>query len=214
MDSIECERPPRADLYAAIHDRRSIRRYRPDEVPRETMRRLLGAATAAPSAHNRQPWRFVLLSTTRSKTMLAEAMGHRLEADRRRDGDDAESIRRDVQRSFERITSAPAIVLVCLTLEDMDCYVDAERNRAEFLMAVQSTAMAVQNLLLAAHAEGLGTCLMCAPLFCGEIVRAVLGLPEVWQPQALVTLGHAAGPGRVRGRKPLDEVVLGLDRPS
>src|ERR1700704_3659263 len=56
-------------------------------------------------------------------------------------------------------------------------YPDPRRAQAEYLMAVQSVAMAVQNLLLAAHAEGLGACWMCAPLFCGEAVRAALALP-------------------------------------
>ena len=51
-------------------------------------------------------------------------------------------------------------------------------------MAVQSTAMAVQNMLLLAHAEGLAACWMCAPLFCPDTVRAALDLPADWQPQA------------------------------
>jgi hypothetical protein len=72
-------------------------------------------------------------------------------------------------------------------------------------MAVQSTAMAVQNLLLAAHAEGLGACWMCAPLFCPEVVRSVLAFPAYWQPQGLITLGWPADGGRERQRR-----VLGL----
>jgi coenzyme F420-0:L-glutamate ligase/coenzyme F420-1:gamma-L-glutamate ligase len=127
--------------------------------------------------------------------------------DRSCDGDDPAAIELDVQRSRSRITGAPIVLAVCLTVEDMDVYPDAARNRAEFLMAVQSTAMAVQNLMLAAHAEGLGTCWMCAPLFCPDVVRVALGLPSPWDPQALVTLGHPDGPGRARTRKPLPEIV-------
>ena len=74
-------------------------------------------------------------------------------------------------------------------------------------MAVQGTAMAGQNLLLAAHALGLGACWMCAPLFCPEVVAAELELPPDWQPQGLVTLGWPAQTRR-RGRKPLAEVAL------
>jgi coenzyme F420-0:L-glutamate ligase / coenzyme F420-1:gamma-L-glutamate ligase len=95
------------------------------------------------------------------------------------------------------------LVLVCLTLEETDVYPDEARARAEFLMAVQSTAMATQNLLLGAHAEGLAACWMCAPLFCPDVVRASLDLPPAWQPQGLITLGFPADAGRDRPRKPL-----------
>jgi nitroreductase len=77
-------------------------------------------------------------------------------------------------------------------------------------MAVQSVAMAVQNLLWAAHAEGLGACWMCAPLFCAEAVSAALDLPADWQPQALVTVGRPASTGTLRAavRRPAAERSL------
>jgi nitroreductase len=75
-------------------------------------------------------------------------------------------------------------------------------------MAVQSVAMAVQNLLLAAHAEGLGACWMCAPLFCPDTVREAMGLPEDWEAQAVITLGYPASAGKSPVRRPLSEVVL------
>ena len=200
--------PRLSHAYALIESRRSIRRYRPEPVPRELLMRLLGAAAAAPSAHNRQPWRYVLVERKEQKEHLAVAMGARLEADRRRDGDDPEAIRIDVARSFARITGAPVVLLVCMTLEHMDAYADAHRSEAERMMAVQSTAMATQNLLLAAHAEGLGACWMCAPLFCPDVVRAALELPKAWQPQGLVTLGYPLEPGKIRPRKPVAEILL------
>jgi F420 biosynthesis protein FbiB-like protein len=135
-------------------------------------------------------------------------MGQRLAEDRTRDGDDAEAIRLDVERSFQRIAGAPVVILVTLTLGDMDAYPDTRRREAEFLMAVQSTAMATQNLLLAAHAEGLGACWLCAPLFCPETVRVALGLAADLQPQGLVTLGYPAQAGKERTRKPLEDILL------
>ena len=111
-----------------------------------------------------------------------------------------------------RINGAPALIAVCLTLEEMDRYPDARRNRAELAMAVQSAAMAAQNLLLAAHAEGYGTCWMCAPLFCAEAVQEALALPQSWEPQGLILLGRAAEPGRDRPRKPVDQIATGLSR--
>jgi nitroreductase len=92
----------------------------------------------------------------------------------------------------------------------MDSYPDTRRKKAEYTMAVQSVAMAVQNLLLAAHAEGLGACWMCAPLFCPEAVREALALSEDWEAQAVITLGAPAGAGTLRAasRRSLAEVAI------
>lgn len=196
------------ELYALIRSRRSIRRYTPAAIPSATIERLLQAATWAPSAHNRQPWRFSVLHTPEVKARLAQAMGARLRADRLGDGDAPDEIARDVARSYARITSAPTVVVVCLSLAEMDSYSDARRANAEQVMAVQSTAMAVQNLLLAAHAEGLGACWMCAPLFCPAAVVSALDLPSDWQPQALITLGQPAQPGKPAVRRPLTDVIV------
>jgi F420 biosynthesis protein FbiB-like protein len=190
-----------------MRGRRSIRRYRPEPLPPGTIERLLDAARFAPSAHNRQPWRFAIVQGAAEKEQLADAMGARLRADRTADGDDDAAIEQDVARSQARITAAPVVIVACYTLGDMDRYPDRRRAEAERLMAVQSTAMAVQNLLLLAHAEGLAACWMCAPLFCPDVVRTALGLPADWQPQALVTLGRPAGPGKPRERRPFAEVV-------
>lgn len=101
--------------------------------------------------------------------------------------------------------------MVAATVVDMDPYADEARRDAEHLMAVQGTAMAVQNLLLAAHAAGLGACWMCGPLFCPDAVKAALALPADWRPQALLTLGFPASAAKPRSRRSLDEVVLRID---
>jgi len=200
MTSGDCE-----VLYRVATGRRSIRRYKPDPVPPETLERVLTAARWAPSAHNRQPWRFAILTPFAWKDRLARAMGDRLRRDRMADGDPAEAIEQDVARSYARITGAPVVIVVALDMSDMDRYRD-DRQRAEHTMAVQSTAMAIQNLLLAAHAEGLGACWMCAPLFCPDAVTEALALPKGWEPQAIVTLGRPAGPGKPATRRPLEEI--------
>jgi coenzyme F420-0:L-glutamate ligase/coenzyme F420-1:gamma-L-glutamate ligase len=196
-----------ASAHRLMRGRRSIRRYRPDAVGRDVLERLFLSAASAPSAHNRQPWRYLVIEAACAKAALARAMGERLAADRARDGDPPDAIVGDVARSHARITGAPVVILVCLTLEEADVYPDEVRSRAEYLMAVQSAAMATQNLLLAAHAEGLAACWMCAPLFCPEVVRASLDMPPAWQPQGLITLGFPADAGRDRPRKPLAAFV-------
>jgi nitroreductase len=74
-------------------------------------------------------------------------------------------------------------------------------------MAVQSVALACQNLLLAAHYYGLGACWMCAPLFAPVLVRDVLQLPAAWTPQALITVGYPAEE-KGKERAPVAERVL------
>jgi coenzyme F420-0:L-glutamate ligase / coenzyme F420-1:gamma-L-glutamate ligase len=202
-----------AALHRTMRERRSIRRYRADTVGRDVLDRLFLSAAMAPSAHNRQPWRYLVIEDAAPKQALARAMGERLATDRGRDGDAPDVIARDVAHSHARITGAPAVILVCLTLEEADTYPDATRGQAEFLMAVQSTAMATQNLLLGAHAEGLAACWMCAPLFCPDVVRATLDVPAHWQPQGLITLGFAADRGRDRPRKSLPAFVRYMNEP-
>jgi coenzyme F420-0:L-glutamate ligase / coenzyme F420-1:gamma-L-glutamate ligase len=193
-------------LFDLIKSRRSIRRYASQPVPLELLRRLLEAATWAPSAHNRQPWRFAVLTKSADREKLAAAMGARLRADRTADGDDPQDIERDVTRSYDRLTGAPVIIVVCLSMVDMDSYPDPRRSHNEELMAIQSTAMATQNLLLLAHAEGLAACWVCAPLFVPELVQETLNLPADWQPQGLITLGWA-GETREKTRAPLETRV-------
>ena len=203
-----------AALHRMMRERRSVRRYRDDAIGRDVLDRLFLSAATAPSAHNRQPWRYLVIEDAAAKQALARAMGERLATDRGRDGDAPDVVARDVARSHARITGAPAVILVCLTLEEADTYPDAARRGAEFLMAVQGTAMATQNLLLGAHAEGLAACWMCAPLFCPDVVRATLDVPAHWQPQGLITLGFAADRGRDRPRKPLQGFVRYLNEPQ
>ena len=193
-------------LLDLIKSRRSIRRYIDESIPRSSILRLLEAATWAPSAHNRQPWRFAVITEPAVKDRLARAMGERLQADRTADGDDPEDIGRDVARSYVRLTGAPVLILVCSTMADMDTYPDPQRAHNERIMAVQSTAMATQNLLLQAHADGLAACWLCAPLFVPALVQKTLKLPDDWEPQGVITLGKAAET-REKTRLPLDSRV-------
>jgi F420 biosynthesis protein FbiB-like protein len=194
-------------LLDTLKQRRSIRRYLPDAVPQAILETILTAGLYAPSAHNRQPWRFVALQNQANKEALARAMGARLQADLNADHVPQDIIEKEVSRSYERLTAAPVLIVLCLTLADMDVYPDERRNQREYLMAVQSTAMAGQNILLAAHELGLGACWMCAPLFCPDVVQQALSLPEDWQPQGIITLGYPAQT-REKSREPLETRVL------
>lgn len=194
-------------LETLLMNRRSVRRYLPTPVPEAVIETILKAAIWAPSAHNRQPWRFAVIQSQQTKTSLADAMGAQLRLDLASDGASSDVIEADAGRSYSRITMAPLIILLALSMADMDTYPDARRANHEYTMAVQSLAMAGQNMLLAAHAHGLGACWMCAPLFCPQVVRTTLDLPEDWDPQGMISLGYPAET-RTKTRHPLESRVI------
>jgi F420 biosynthesis protein FbiB-like protein len=127
--------------------------------------------------------------------------------DLQKDGTSPEDRERFIKASIKRFTDPPILFVVCLTMDNMDKYSDEKRQDAEYAMAVQSVAAAIQNVLLAAHAEGLGACWFGAPLFCPQVVRETLGIPKDIRPQALITLGYPAERPKAPPRKPLESIV-------
>jgi F420 biosynthesis protein FbiB-like protein len=195
------------DFWRLVQGRRSVRRYQARPIAREVLEKVLEAALWAPSAHNRQPWRFCVVTSDDVKQQLSARMADQWRNDLGADEADPALIERRIAISHARLMGAAALVVASLTMEQMDLYSDARRNHAEWTMAAQSVALACQNLLLAAHHYGLGACWMCAPLFVPELVCSVLQLPAAWQPQALITLGYPAEE-KVKERAPLATRVI------
>ena len=185
-----------------IKKRRSVRKYSARKVESNILREVLEAAGWAPSAHNAQPWRFIVLTDEVLKRGLAEAMANAWIADLIKDSTPSEARKNMIKESVERFTYAPVLVVACLTMEDMIKYPDKPRQECERDLAVQSLGAAIQNMLLAAHARGLGACWFCAPLFCKQTVRKVLKIPEDVEPQALITIGYPAEKPNAPPRKP------------
>jgi coenzyme F420-0:L-glutamate ligase / coenzyme F420-1:gamma-L-glutamate ligase len=209
LDAPESSEPRVLDT---IHGRRSVRKYLERDVPEDLIERVLEAARWAPSPHGRQPWRFAVLTKEATKERLARAMGEEWRTNLEMDGQSVEVVEKRLQGSRRRLLEAPVLVLICLYLEGLDAYPDAERQRGERTMAVQSLGAAAQNALLAAYDSGLDAGWMCAPLFCPERVVEALGLDPSLVPHALLTLGYAEGdPPKRRGRKALDELVVYRD---
>ena len=190
-----------------IKDRRSIKEYSPKKVSNEVLFRILEASRWAPSAHNAQPWRFIVIQDSALKQKLAKAMASRWDRDMNKNGVSREQRESLIKTSVERFENAPTIIIACLTMEKMDEYPDDRRKKIEYVMAVQSVAAAIQNMLLAAYGEGLGSCWFCAPLFCQDVVRKILKIPHHVDPQALITLGYPAYRPNPPPRKPLEEIV-------
>jgi coenzyme F420-0:L-glutamate ligase/coenzyme F420-1:gamma-L-glutamate ligase len=190
-------------LYDIIKKRRSVRKYLPQRVPREAVFEVLVAAGWAPSAHNSQPWRFIILENPSVKRELAEAMADVWVADAEKDGAKVDAKMR--QERVDRFVNAPTLILASSTLEGLRKFPDQKRQMFERDLAQQSLGAAMQNLLLTAHALGLGACWFCAPGFCKETVRKVLGIPEAVEPEAFVIIGYPAETPSVPPKKSLPE---------
>jgi F420 biosynthesis protein FbiB-like protein len=187
----------------SIRRRRSIRKYSSRQVSPKVIEEILEAAQWAPSAHNAQPWRFIVLTDPFVKRELSEAMASAWNADMTKDGMPSEARESLSKASVQRFTRAPALIVACLTMKDMCNFADESRRKSERDLAVQSLGAAIQNMLLAAYANGLGACWFCAPAFCKETVRKILKIPEDVEPQALITAGYPAEKPQAPPRKPL-----------
>lgn len=142
------------------------------------------------------------------KKKLADEMAIEYARDLESDGLPHEEIQKRTARSRERILSAPVVIILNLDMSEMDVYPDKKRRRAEFRMAMQSVANAGLQLLLAAHAEGLGGVWVCSPLFVQETIQSVLGLPKEWEPQAIFFVGYPDVLPEARDKKTLDEIIM------
>ncbi|MEM2273432.1 MAG: nitroreductase family protein [Candidatus Bathyarchaeia archaeon] len=191
-----------------IKGRRSIRSFSSKSAPQDLILKLIDAARWAPSAHNAQPWRFIIIADPEVKRRLAEAMASDWLRDLEKNHVPPEDSRKLVEGSIKRFSEAPVLIVAAITMREMHKYPDRRRQRFEHLMATQSLAAAIQNILLAAHAEGLGACWFCAPLFCQETVRKILKMPRDIEPQALITVGYPAESPEPPPRKPLKEIAF------
>jgi len=211
-ENLHNTRPQRvADLPTLMRSRRSVRQYQERPVAREQIEQILEAARWAPSPHGRQPWRFVVLTKPELKRRLADQMGETWQQNLEMDEQPAEIVAVRLEKSRQRILCAPALIIPCLYLEDLDHYPDAQRQADEKTMAVQSIGAAIQNMLLTAYDLGLDSGWMCAPLFCPEVVCAALELDTQLIPQALITVGYAAADPKRRARLPLERLIVRFD---
>lgn len=162
-------------IYDVIAARRSIRKYKADPVEEDKLLRILRAARSAPSAGNRQPWHYFVVT------------------------DDAIKLRLKAAYDREWFYTAPAIVCACgepsrsWTRKDRRNYQDVD------------VAISFDHLVLAATAEGLGTCWIGA--FEPAVVREVLGIPVGIEPIVLSPLGYPDESPEPRVRKELEEFV-------
>ncbi|OSZ58298.1 coenzyme F420-0:L-glutamate ligase [Streptomyces pharetrae CZA14] len=181
----------------AVTQRRTVRAFTDQPVDPGAVRRAVAAAVTAPAPHHTTPWRFVLLESEESRTRLLDAMREAWIADLRRDGRSEESIAKRVRRG-DVLRNAPYLVVPCLVMDGSHTYGDARRDAAEREMFVVAAGAGVQNFLVALAGERLGSAWVSSTMFCRDVVREVLGLPEEWDPMGAVAVGHPAQAPRPR----------------
>ncbi len=195
-------------LGEALRKRRSTRRFAEKPVPTAILRAALDAARLAPSPHGTRPWRFCVLDSKEAKETLAVRMGEDFLRDMKAEGVPEEERGRRRDGSVRLLTRAPALVLAALSYADLDEYEEPRKQAAERMMAEHSLGGALQNLMLALAARGVGSVWRCAPLFCPETAREALALPPDWTPRALVVAGYPARPPAPRAESPAPEAIV------
>ena len=171
-----------------IKKRKTVRKFKDIKIEKEDMMSLIEAAIQAPSAHNFQPWEFILIDSNEVKEKLSSKMASTWVNNLEKDGKSLYEIQERVNLSKGRINKAPFIVIPCFDTSKVEKYGD-ERDNAEFIMGIQSVALASENILLRASEKGFGVLWLCAPLFCPEDVREVLGIPNHILPQEILIIG-------------------------
>ena len=190
----------------AVLDRRTVRDFADRPVANEAVARALAAAVTAPAPHHSTPWRFVVVRERSAK--LLDAMLAAWTEDLRRDGFTAEQIARRTRRG-DVLRRAPLLVVPCLVTTDAaHDYPDERRATAEREMFVVALGAAVENFLVALAAEGLGSAWVSSTMFCRDVVRDVLDLPDDWDPMGTVAVGHPAAPPPDRPPRDAETFVL------
>lgn len=194
----EIVRPRMEDLFresplASISGRRSIREFGAGPIPREALRAAVAAALTAPvphgSRHATRPWLWMVLESSVARNRLLDAMGAAWARDLEADGVAQVEIDRRRAKSDGLLGEAPALAVPSLSLAKSDAYPDERRAEAEREMFVLATGAAVQNFMLALHAQGFGSCWVSSTLFCKEETQTALGLDPEWLPMGAVAAG-------------------------
>lgn len=192
------------NLADAVAARRSIRAFEDRPVPRDSVLRAIALAVQAPAPHHSSPWRFSLLDDDGAKDAFSRAMGAAWRADLTSDGHPSEKVEGILARSHRMLTGTPLLTVCSADMSRAHDYPDERRQLAEWSLFAHATGAALQVFMVALAEEGIASCWISAPVFCRDVVREHLGLPDAVEPQALVLVGYPAPEYSPRARGPVD----------
>jgi nitroreductase len=205
-----------------LRTRRSVRAFTAAPVARDALARLVTAATTAPSATNRQPWRFVVVTAPRARRAIVDAVRAATEAIDRvvRTGTHADEWGSYGDFFWQPLASAAAIILPTVR-EPPDALAgflrsagaDPARYQLPSAMKPERCALggAVMALLLQAHAEGLGAAWMAGPMVACAELSAACGIVPPWQLAGAIAVGHPAGVPGAPPRKAPEDVISWIE---
>jgi nitroreductase len=203
------------DLFDAIQGRKSIRRFKQEPVPDEDVKKILDAGRLAPSANNVQPWSFLVIKDRELLAKMADAVRAMVDrmipfAESEKEAQRLAAYKSNYYTFFEK---APVVIAVFMEAYPSSGllmrmgYSPEEAVRLRPLPGLQSVAAAIQNMLLAVHALGYGSCWMTGPLVAQEAFEKLLGFGKERYIAALLPVGVPDEAPPVRGRKPLEELM-------
>jgi len=197
------------DFFDVVTTQRAIRRLKPDPIPDAVLRQIMDAAICAPSGGNRQGWSFVVIRDPGKRARLGElyreAWGELMKlpyyagVSKEPPGSPAAKMLASARHLGEHLGEAPVLVLACIA---PDPGVKASMTTGA------SIYPAVQNIMLAARALGIGSCLTTIHRFRDAQVKDLLGIPDDVETAALIPLGYPLGKFGRPPRRPLREVVF------
>jgi nitroreductase len=194
--SFEPVRADFMDVFDAIRSRRSVRQFTTRPVGRQEIERLLEAAVAAPNHRLTQPWRFYVLGP-----VARQAYGETLGSRKAKKIEDPAAARAMVERVAATEAALPAMLAVSMIVSD-----NPETREEDYA----ATMMAVQNLMLAAHASGLGTHVKTGAVMEDPRTRAAIGVPDGERIVATIQVGEPAATPETKARRPASEVTTWL----
>ncbi len=193
-----------------LKSRRSYKlKYSKRKVDKKIIEKCIEIANWAPSAHNAQPWRYIILERGILRKKLIDKMNEKYKSDLKKDGKNKSQIKKRIQKTRIQFLDCPVLILLCLDKHDLDKYPDKERNKKEHILGVQGISASATYLLISFEIMGLSACWYCAPLFVKNIVREVLNLPKNIEPLAFFTVGYGKKT-KIKApiRKRLKDIIL------
>ncbi len=199
----------RENFEKLLKSRRSYKlEFSNKKIEESVIKECIEIARWAPSAHNGQFWRYIIMEQGKLRETLIKNINSKLGEDLFKDGKSRNFIEKKIEKTKNQFLRSPYLILLCLDTQDLEKYSDQEREKNEYVMGVQSISASATYLLLAFEVRGLSACWYCAPLFTKEIIKNTLNLPSSFIPMAFFTVGKSLKTQKIPKRKELKDIIF------